>query len=117
MRFKNLCRLGTILVLLCAGCAHVTARPVEQNRPVQFVLHAPNAKSVSVAGSFNHWDTTMHALSGPDRKGMWSTALALPAGHYEYLYFVDSTTWLADPLAPLVDNGMGGKNSFLEVMD
>ncbi len=76
---------------------------------------APVARSVAVAGSFNHWDPSGHPLSGPDRNGIWTITLSLDPGRYEYQFVVNGTEWVPDPAAPSVPDGMGGRNSVITV--
>lgn len=108
--------LSSMLVLLFfSGCAAASSGPQLQNGQVRFALHAPSAASVAVTGNFNRWDSRGHALSGPDGRGVWSVTLPLPPGRYEYAFIIDGTVWQADPGAPSVDDGFGGKNSVVEV--
>ena len=52
----------------------------------------PAAKSVSLVGSFNRWDTSVHPLSRrPD--GSWAISLSLAPGAYPYLFIVDGVPW------------------------
>jgi 1,4-alpha-glucan branching enzyme len=78
-------------------------------------IAAPDARTVSVAGSFNHWDPNSHPLADPDKSGRWAATLPLPPGRYEYLFVIDGETWVPDPEAPSVDNGLGGRNSIVTV--
>jgi 1,4-alpha-glucan branching enzyme len=87
-------------------------RPVE--KPVEFTLLKPNAKSVAVAGSFNDWDvhrTPMNAGAG----GAWKATVWLPTGRYEYRFVADGQ-WISDPNArESVQNGYGSTNSVVVV--
>jgi len=82
--------------------------------PVRFEYSDLKAVSVSVAGSFNHWQPEakqLHSFGG----GRWFKETALPPGNYEYRFVVDGQ-WLADPMAQdSVSNPFGGKNSVLKV--
>jgi 1,4-alpha-glucan branching enzyme len=104
-----------LFFLLLSGCSAKRPGPEVRDGAVQFEFIAPRASSVAVAGSFNRWDPRKDLLSGPDRKGIWTVTLELPEGRYEYLFVVDGNTWLPDPGAPSVDDGLGGKNSVVEV--
>jgi len=87
----------------------VTPRPDGIRRPYQlFSLVAPDARTVSV--SFNRWDPLRHPLSGPDRSGMWTVSFVLPPGRYEYLFVVNGDTWVLDPGASSVEDGLGDRN-------
>jgi hypothetical protein len=81
---------------------------------VRFVLYAPDARQVSVAGTFNQWDRGAAPLV-PAPGGVWSVTLLLPAGEHQYTFVVDGERWVADPAAPAVDDGFGRTNSVLAV--
>ena len=82
---------------------------------VRFMLHAPGAKSVSVAGTFNQWDQNAAPLIPAGTDGVWTTTLALPVGQHQYAFVVDGRRWVADPAAPAVDDGFGRRNSVVAV--
>ncbi len=82
---------------------------------VRFMLHAPGAKSVSVAGTFNQWDQNAAPLIPAGTGGVWTTTLALPVGQHQYAFVVDGRRWVADPAAPAVDDGFGRRNSVVAV--
>jgi 1,4-alpha-glucan branching enzyme len=95
----------------------VINKPVTQQparRAVRFELEIPQARSVSVAGSFNGWKanaTPLNSLGGVK----WTRELTLPPGRYEYRFVVDGR-WLDDPKArAFAPNPYGGRNAVLEV--
>lgn len=102
---------------LAAGLAVwlLTAKPVVPASmvTVRFVLVAPDAHNVSLAGTFNQWDPRATPLvrSGPG--GVWTATLQLPAGQHQYAFVVDGERWVPDPGAPAVDDGFGRRNSVL----
>ncbi len=78
---------------------------------VQFRLEAPGAASVELAGSFTNWSSAVRlAETAP---GVWSTLVALEPGVHDYAFVIDGSTWVADPIAPRVNDGFGGVNSRL----
>lgn len=79
----------------------------------EFKLYAPEAKKVSVAGSFNNWSTTENKAK-KDSKGNWKAKLSLKPGTYEYKFFVDNN-WINDPSSSSVYNTFGTQNSIAEV--
>ena len=82
---------------------------------VEFVLVAPLAEQVTVAGDFNGWDPAAIPMRRA-ASGTWTTAIAIPEGRYTYSFVVDGRTWLPDPRAPLApDDGFGRQNSVLLV--
>jgi 1,4-alpha-glucan branching enzyme len=111
----NLRVIALLLLILLSCCAAKRSGPEVRDGVVRFEFIAPTASSVAVAGSFNRWDPRKNPLSGPDKKGAWSVTLELPEGRYEYLFVVDGNKWLPDPGTPSVDDGLGGRNSIIEV--
>jgi hypothetical protein len=83
---------------------------------VRFVLYAPGARQVALAGSFNEWDPGATPLVRGSEGEVWTTTLALPAGQYQYGFLVDGQRWVADPAAPRLDDGFGRANSLLAVL-
>jgi len=80
---------------------------------VRFVLVAPDAKAVSLAGTFNQWDARATPLVRAGANGVWTVSLTLPAGQHQYAFVVDGQRWVPDPGAPAVDDGFGRRNSVL----
>ncbi|MFA6216486.1 MAG: isoamylase early set domain-containing protein [Candidatus Omnitrophota bacterium] len=79
---------------------------------MSFKLFAPQAARVSVAGSFNNWDTSSF-IGKKDSKGNWIVKASLKPGSYEYKFFVDGS-WLLDPQCKSnVCNSFGTQNSKL----
>jgi hypothetical protein len=93
----------------------VAVRRVSDTVFVRFELADPQARSVSVAGSFNGWQIGALALAR-DARGVWSGTAALPVGEHRYDFVVDGTRWVPDPTAHAeVDDGFGGRNSVIVV--
>jgi len=82
---------------------------------VRFVLYAPGARRVAVAGTFNQWDQSAAPLVPAGTSGVWTTTLALPVGQHQYAFVVDGERWVVDPGAPSVDDGFGRRNSLVSV--
>ena len=100
------------LVPLLVSCA-IASTP-ESVAPAEFHVKAPQAKRVSVVGTFNGWDPDAHRLQGPDRNGVWNLRFPLPPGQYRYMFVVDGVRWMADPNAVASQSdGFGGRNSLL----
>ena len=90
-----------------------TERPAD--KPVDFTLNLAEARSVSVAGSFNQWDLNRTPLR-KDPNGHWKTTVWLPPGRYEYRFVINGSQWLTDPGAKeSVPNPFGGSNSVVVV--
>jgi hypothetical protein len=82
---------------------------------VRFVLYAPGASRVAVAGTFNQWDPSVAPLVPAGAAGVWAVTLALPVGQHQYAFVVDGRRWVSDPAAPAVDDGFGRRNSVVAV--
>lgn len=100
----------TIAVVLLLG-----SRSGEQTL-VTFELHAPDAESVELVGTFNDWAVGEIRLDGPDATGHWTVTIPLPEGRHEYLFLVDGRRWTTDPKATLRrPDGFGRSNAVLEI--
>ncbi|MGH7520434.1 MAG: isoamylase early set domain-containing protein [Gemmatimonadales bacterium] len=80
---------------------------------VRFVLTAPDAHDVTVAGTFNQWDSHATPLVRSGAAGLWTATITLPPGQHQYAFVVDGVRWVPDPAAPAVDDGFGRRNSVL----
>jgi hypothetical protein len=82
---------------------------------VHFAITAPEARAVSVAGSFNGWNAAALPLRrAPD--GSWEATVPLPVGEHRYEFVVDGQRWIPDPSAQSqADDGFGGTNSVIVV--
>jgi hypothetical protein len=82
---------------------------------VQFVLEAPNARTVSVAGDFNDWEENV-SLQDLDGDGVWTGRVPVRPGVHAYMFLVDDTTWMTDPHAErYAEDGFGNRNAILAV--
>ena len=91
-----------------------TAAKTQKESSVDFGFSAPQARNVSVAGTFNNWNTNALKLTR-DFRGNWSGSWNLKPGRYEYRFFVDGN-WADDPKAKTtVQNEFGSKNAILDV--
>jgi hypothetical protein len=66
---------------------------------VTFVLVAPQARSVALAGDFNDWDAA-RVLMRREASGLWTVDVPLAPGRYRYVFVVDGRRFVADPAAP-----------------
>jgi hypothetical protein len=66
-------------------------------RIVQFMLTAPAASRVALAGDFNSWNPRDIPMSRDKRDGRWTVTLALAPGQHNYSYVVNDTQWVRDP--------------------
>ncbi len=89
--------------------------PKEKSRekPVEFRLNMPQARSVMVVGTFNNWDPSKTPMQKDG--GNWKANIPLAPGRYEYRFVADGQ-WLSDPNAKeSVGNDFGSTNSVLVV--
>ena len=84
------------------------------SKPTEFKLYAPQARKVSVAGSFNNWDTK--SLSAKkDTKGNWCVKVSLKPGRHEYKFLVDGSWWNDTKCNSCVANSFGSQNCVKEI--
>lgn len=84
--------------------------------PITLMLTMPEARSVSVVGTFNAWDENGYEMKRDETKGAWTLVLQLPEGHYEYAFVLDGHTIIPDPQAEFYeDDGFGNQNGVLIV--
>lgn len=82
---------------------------------VQFLLEAPTATSVAVAGDFTDWQPAF-TLEDLDGDGVWSGRIPIRPGVHGYMFLVDETEWTTDPNAGRYqDDGFGNRNAILAV--
>lgn len=79
-----------------------------------FILSAPTAGSVKLAGDFTDWEgaaRTMRKL----KNGNWKTTVSLEPSDYEYRFMVDGE-WVDDPACQQTRaNGFGTENCVRQV--
>ena len=88
--------------------------PALEEQEIAFTVLAPEAREVSVVGSFNGWRPNATPLNNTGA-GEWAVRLMLRSGQYEYRFAVDGR-WSEDPRASQhVANPFGEFNSVLVV--
>lgn len=82
---------------------------------VEFVLEAPGARTVSLAGDFTTWAPGIK-LRDPDGDGVWVGRVRMQPGVHQYMFVIDGSEWVTDPRADrYVDDGFGNRNAVLVV--
>ena len=99
--------------------------PAEVDGGIMFRYHAPSARQVTLAGSFNNWggtqgggryDPSIDPMSDTDGNGTWTVVLPLPPGRYQYKYVIDGgVRWEQDPNNPDKATEGGIENSLIVV--
>ncbi len=85
-----------------------------RSKPTEFKFYAPQAKKVSLAGSFNNWNTKELGAK-KDSKGNWTAKVNLKPGKYEYKFLVDGS-WINDPHCnSCIVNSFGTHNCTVDV--
>lgn len=102
-----------VFALIAAALSFRPSAPTAQVL-VQFRLDAPDAQQVSLAGDFTRWKA-QHQLIRSDN-GTWTIVVPLEPGVHDYAFIIDGERWIADPMAPTIDDGFGGQNSRLAVL-
>lgn len=113
---------GVALALVLPGRGVVPPDPTTIAGPgavdvvyVQFLLEAPTATSVAVAGDFTDWQPSF-TLEDFDGDGVWSGRIPVNPGVHGYMFLVDETEWRTDPNAGRYqDDGFGNRNAVLAV--
>ena len=77
-----------------------SAREPLASGSVTFVLLAPGARTVALAGDFNDWDPVRTPLAREASGGLWTVELPLAPGRYTYSFVVDGRRFVSDPAAP-----------------
>jgi len=105
------------LVALVALVACFTAASVARATEITFRYHPEGeASAVTVAGTFNGWDSAKAPMADPDGDGVWEVVLDVPAGRQAYKFVVNGNDWFTDETAAgFEDDGFGGRNSVMEV--
>ena len=97
---------------------HSRAVTAGETIPVQFVLVAPEARSVAVVGDFNNWGLGDTALVAENHHGVWSVSAPVRTGVHRYAFLVNGKQWVADPTAPrAAGDDFGQPSSALVVED
>lgn len=110
----GLAAAAILAVTLVVGRETAPAPAASQQVLTQFLLDAPNAEQVMLAGDFTDWQPA-HALTRT-AAGVWTVVVPLNPGVHSYAFVIDGERWVPDPGAPAVDDGFGGLNSRLAVL-
>jgi len=94
--------------------------PPDKCGEVVFSFEADESvQEVMLSGSFNDWGKIEpnYLMEDPDGDHVFEKTMVLDPGAYQYKFVVDGD-WITDPKNPnKVDDGFGGSNSVLEVLE
>lgn len=83
-------------------------------RAINFICHAPQAKTVSLVGDFNQWNPSAHPMRHmPD--GAWLLTVELKHGHHRYAFLVDGVLTLDPRAQGITRNDQGERVSLVPV--
>jgi 1,4-alpha-glucan branching enzyme len=83
-------------------------------RAINFICHAPQAKTVSLVGDFNGWNPAAHHMKQmPDRS--WLLNVELKHGHHRYAFLVDGVLTLDPHAQGVTRNDKGERVSLVPV--
>jgi len=108
----------TAIVFVAArfGGTAVTPPAGGDRTPVEFLLVAPRAASVTLVGDFNDWTASATPLHTAAAGGLWAVTVPLAPGRYRYAFVVDGKRWQPDPSAPPApDDEFGSPSSVVTV--
>ena len=108
---------AAILILSIGVGIGMYVEQSSETTTVHFVLDAPNAQSVQLAGDFNSWDASKYEVKKVSENGPWEITVRLTRGQvYAYNFVIDGQQWVADPSAMAqIDDGFGGTSSLLRL--
>jgi len=83
-------------------------------KKVIFVIKAPEARKVMLAGDFNNWDFNSTPLR-KSKKQEWQKSMTLKPGRYQYKFVIDGN-WIIDPSNTNLEySSLGTENSVIEI--
>lgn len=94
------------------------ARPATQREVVwtRFMYTSDEASSVAVAGDFSGWDPIPLSAKTVDGRTVWTGMVPVSKGEHQYMFVIDGSRWVTDPLAPVQrSDGFGNKNAVLQL--
>lgn len=84
------------------------------SQEIEFSLFAPEARKVSIAGTFNSWSIDSTPMK-KSKDGTWKAKIKLSPGRHEYKYFVDGS-WAQDIAgASFTPNSFGTNNCVIGI--
>jgi 1,4-alpha-glucan branching enzyme len=86
----------------------------KKRKSIAFYVHNDAASQISLSGSFNNWAQDV-LLMKHRKDGTWKIEIPLlPAGKYQYKFFIDDRMWMEDIDNPYREpDGVRGFNSIL----
>lgn len=96
-----------------------TAQATQTEAPVvwtRFTYINNEASSVAVAGDFSEWEPIPLSAETVDGETVWTGLVPVSKGEHQYMFVVDGSEWVTDPLAPVQrEDGFGHRNAVLRL--
>lgn len=118
LRNPRIAALAAAAILVVVfGIAFQTLRPGRNEVVVHFVLEAPGAERVALAGSFTDWNPNKILMKRDAASSRWEISVPLAKGEtYLYNFVIDGKTWIPDPGTEVqVNDGFGGESSLIQL--
>lgn len=82
----------------------------------RFMYADDEASSVAVAGDFSEWEPIPLSSERVDGQTVWTGVVPVPKGEHQYMFVIDDSEWVTDPLAPVQrSDGFGNENAVLQL--
>lgn len=110
--------LAAVAAALVLGLSLWLFKPSDSGMiTVRFVLEAPDARTVALAGDFSDWSSDGLMMKRRGAGGPWEIKIKLERGSlHAYNFVIDGERWIPDPAVPeRVDDGFGGSSSLLKL--
>ena len=99
-----------------ANASSATAVAQEEVVWARFMYANDEASSVAVAGDFSEWEPIPLSEKTVDGQTVWTGMVPVPKGEHQYMFVIDGSRWVTDPLAPVQrSDGFGNKNAVLQL--
>jgi hypothetical protein len=106
--------LATLPTLLGPKTAEIPSGGEQALVAVTFSFNHPQARSISLIGSFNQWNPAGFEMQPQADGHRWVLELRLPPGRHTYAFLIDGRVAVADPNSTFAESdGFGSKNSIL----
>jgi 1,4-alpha-glucan branching enzyme len=113
---RGLVLVAAMVWTSCTGLQRPSLAPVATPDGVRFSLTNADARTVALAGTFNQWSISSHALVRQGTSNLWALVVPLPPGEHLFMFVIDGSHWLTPPLADdFVDDGFGARNGIVIV--
>ncbi len=84
---------------------------------VRFIYKDESAQSVDIIGDFNNWGNRTIEMNRIHKSSFWTADVALSEGVYKYVFLVNGSMWIADPLSSInVTDDYGHQNSLIVLL-